>query len=112
LHVAQVSGQDHHAIAHVAIEGEVGRQCDQAGIARELTHLEVRRPHLDAHGLSLVTAGNGATVVVGQHDYRPALQSGLEDAFVGGVKVVAVDEGGHGGAGYCRNEQNKDEARY
>jgi hypothetical protein len=43
------------------------------------------------------------------------LQPGLEDAFAAAVEVVAVDEGehglrgwglgGHGGAGYCMNEQ-------
>jgi hypothetical protein len=37
--------------------GKVGRQCDQARVALELAQLEVRRPHLDAQGLGLVTAG-------------------------------------------------------
>ena len=52
-----------------------------------------KAPYLDAQGLGFVTAGNGAAVVVGQHDQRPALQPGLEDAFAGDVEVVAVDEG-------------------
>ena len=77
--------------------GKVDRQCDQARVALELAQLEVRRAHLDAQGLGRVTAGNGAAVVVGQHNHRPALQPRLEDAFAGDVEVVAVDEGEHGG---------------
>jgi hypothetical protein len=42
-----------------------------------------------------------AQIVVRQHDHRPSLQPGLEDAFAGDVEVVAVDEGElEGGAGH------------
>ena len=95
--VAQACGQAHHAVAHVAVQGEVGRQGDQSGVTLQFAQLEVRRAHLDAQGLGFVTAGNGTAVVVGQDDHRSALQPGLEDAFAGDVKVVAVDEGEHGG---------------
>jgi hypothetical protein len=96
LRVAQACSQAHHAVAHVAVQRKVGRQGNQAGVALEFAQLEVRRAHLDTQGFGFVTAGNGATIVVGQHDHRPALQPGLEDAFARDVKVVAVDEGEHG----------------
>ncbi len=66
LRVAQACGQGHHAVAHVAIQGEVGRQGDQARIALQVTQLKVRCTHFDAEGFGFVTAGDGAAVVVRQ----------------------------------------------
>jgi len=101
LVVAQACGQAHHAVAHVAVEREVGRQGDESGFFFEVADLEPGRTHLDAQRFGFVRAGNGAAVVVGEDDERAVLQPGLEDAFAAAVEVVAVDEGelGRGGWG-------------
>jgi len=54
LRVAQACGQGHHAVAHVAVKREVGRQGDQARVAFQLTQLKVGRAHLDAQGFGFV----------------------------------------------------------
>jgi hypothetical protein len=91
--VAQACGQAHHAVAHVAVEREVGREGDESGFIFEVADLEPGRAHLDAQRFGFVRAGNGAAVVVGEDDERAVLQPGLEDAFAAAVEVVAVDEG-------------------
>ena len=64
--MAQASGQAHHAVAHVAVQREVGRQGDQARLLLQVTDLEPGRAHADAQGLGLVGAGDGAAVVVSE----------------------------------------------
>lgn len=66
LSVAQACGQGHHAVAHVAVKGEVGRQGDESGFIFEVANLEPGRAHLDAKGFGFVRAGNGAAVVVSE----------------------------------------------
>lgn len=66
LRVAQACGQGHHAVAHVAVKGEVSRQGDQARVALQVAQLEVGRAHLDAEGFGFVTASDGAAVVISE----------------------------------------------
>lgn len=66
LPVAQACGQAHHAVAHFAIQGEVGRQGHETGFVLQVANLEPGRTHLDAQGLGFVTAGDCATVVVSE----------------------------------------------
>ena len=49
--------------------------------------------HLDAQRFGLVAAGNGATVVVGQHHHRKAAKAGAEDPLTRHVEIVAVNQG-------------------
>lgn len=35
-------------------------------------------------------------IVVGQHDHRPAVQTGAEDPFARDIEIVAIDQGIHG----------------
>ena len=66
LPVTQACGQGHHAVAHVAVQGEVRGQGHQARCALQLAQLEVGRAHLDAQGLGFVAARNRAAVVVSE----------------------------------------------
>ena len=66
LPVAEAGGQAHHAVAHVAVELEVGRERDEAGLVFQVADLEEGRAHLDAQGLGFVTAGDGTAVVVSE----------------------------------------------
>ncbi len=89
-------GQRHHAVGHVAIELEVGRQRHQAGPALQMAHLEPRLRHLDAQVLGLVAARHAHAVVVRQHDHRPAHERRPEHSLATDVHVVDVDQRQHG----------------
>lgn len=95
LHVAQACGQRHHAVAHVAIQGEVGRQGDKPGFLFQVADLEPWVTHLDAQRFGFVAACDRATVVVAQHDQRAILEARLKHALAAAIKVVAVDQGEH-----------------
>ena len=95
LPVAEAGGQAHHAVAHVAVELEVGREGDEAGLLFQVADLEEGRAHLDAQGLGFVAAGNRAAVVVGQDHDRAAVQAWLEDALATRIEVVAVEKRDH-----------------
>lgn len=66
LHVTQACGQRHHAVTHVTVKREIGRQGDQARVALQVAQLKVGRAHLDAQRFGFVAAGNGAAVVVSE----------------------------------------------
>ena len=66
LLVIQHRSQAHHAVAHVAVEREVGRQGDQAGLFLQMADLEPGLAHLDAQDLGLVGSCDGAAVVVSE----------------------------------------------
>ena len=95
LRVAQACGQSHHAVAHVAIQREVGRQGDESGFFFQVPDLEPRCAHLDAQRFGFVASRNRAAVVVAQHDYRAGFQPGLKHALAAAIKVVAIDQGEH-----------------
>ena len=82
----------HHPVAHVGVECIVAAQSDDAVLPSEILHLEPWRAHFHAEGLDLVATGDGATIVVGEHDHRLAFQSGIEDSLTGDIEVVAVDQ--------------------
>ena len=60
LDVAQACGQGHHAVDHVAIQSEVGRQGDESGFLFKVAYLEPWCAHLDAQCFGLVRADDGA----------------------------------------------------
>lgn len=92
----QARGNRHHAGAHVAVQLKVGGQAHQLRHQLQAPELEIGLAHLDAHGLGLVRAGDGAAIVVAQHHHRQAAQARAEGPLAGHVEVVAVDEGEHG----------------
>lgn len=61
-------GYAHEAAAHVAVKNEIGGDGDHACVGELPPKLEVRVSHLDSERLRLVTSGDGAAVVVAQHD--------------------------------------------
>ena len=62
----QSRSQAHHAVAHVAVEREVGRQGNQPGLLLKVPDLEPRLAHLDAERLGLIGACNGTPIVVSE----------------------------------------------
>lgn len=92
---AHAGGQAHHAVAHVAVEGEIGAQRDQAVGGVHVLHLEVGLAHLDADGLGFFAACDDAAVVVAQDDQRHTLERGAEHTLARCVEVVAVQQGEH-----------------
>ncbi len=93
---SKAGGDRRHAVAHVAVEREVRRQGDDAGVGELLPDLEPGRTHRDAERLGLVAARDRAAVVVAQDDDRPPQQAGPEHPLAAHVEVVAVDEREHG----------------
>ena len=95
-----------HAGGHVAIEGVVRREHGDAFAPAQIADHEIRRAHADPERLGLGGAGDGAAVVVGQHDDRPLRKPAIEHPLAGAVKRIAVDEGenasGHRVRSRCR----------
>src|SRR5690606_29130649 len=87
----ELADDAHHPVAHVAIQGEVGGNGNQAP-GLQVADAEPGSAHGDAHGLGLGRARDGAAVVVGQHDDGLAFQRGPQNAFAGAIEAVAVDQ--------------------
>ena len=62
-----------------------------------LLDLKPGRTHGDAKRFSLIAAGDGAAIVVTQHDDRLSVQAGPKDTFAGHIEIVAIDQGVHDG---------------
>ncbi|MCY1309380.1 hypothetical protein D9M70_594700 [compost metagenome] len=93
---AQPRSQAHHPVAHVAVQREVGRQSHQTRFLLQMLDPEPRCSHLDAQVLGFVGARDGAAVVVGENDDRPAVQAGTEHPLARDIEIVAIDQGVHG----------------
>ena len=57
--------------------------------------LEERIAHFHAQGLRLIGAGDGAAVIVAEHDNRLPVQFRTENPFAGSEEIVAVGQGEH-----------------
>jgi len=66
LPVPKASGEAHHAVAHVAVQSEVGRQSYKARLLFKLSQLKKRLAHLDAERFSFVASRDGTTVIVSE----------------------------------------------
>lgn len=58
--------------------------------------LEKGLAHFDTNSFGFLAAGDDAAVVVGENHHRAAFEFGIEDAFAGGVEVVAIHQGEEG----------------
>ena len=90
-----------HPPAHVAVERVVGGEDPDAVPLDQPAQLEGGLAHLHPERFHLLRAGDGAAIVVGEHQDRHAQELGVEGALAGDVEVVAVDQGerarlGHG----------------
>lgn len=56
--------QAHHALRHVSIQREVGRQSYKAVTLLEVTKLKIRLPHFDAQRLGFIATSNSAAIVL------------------------------------------------
>lgn len=91
----QLPQRGHHTPRQVAIEREIGRkECDAIAFDGG-AHLKKGLSHPYSEGLGLVRAGDDAAVVVRQHDHRPTVQIGSENALAGDVEIVAVAKAEH-----------------
>lgn len=95
LRGAEACRQAHHAIAHVTVEGVVGRQGDQARGFLQMPDGEPGRSHRDSEVFGFVASRHGAAVVVAQDDDRPSYQAWPESSLARDIKVVAIDQGEH-----------------
>ena len=97
----------HHAVAHVAVEGVVGREYGDAVLGYQLSNLKGRYTHLHPSRLRLVRSGDDAAVVVAEHHHGLSPEGGVEHALARGVEVVAVNQRNHASPPYpsdgCRN---------
>src|SRR5687767_5438371 len=51
--------------------------------------------HFNAQGFGLFTAGNGATIIVGEYHHRLSLVLGLKDPLTRHIKIIAIYQGIH-----------------
>lgn len=58
----------------------------------DVADLKEGNAHLDPEGLCLLRSRDNATVIVGEHDDRATVQTWLENALAGRVKIIAIDE--------------------
>ena len=79
----------------ITVKDIVGRPDFKFPCLNEVLHLIERSPHLYPHLLALVAPCHDASVIVGKHHDRPALQLRLEDPLTGDEKIVAVYKGIH-----------------
>lgn len=83
----------HDSAGDVGVEGEVGGEGDDAEGFCVVFYFEVGVAHVDAELFCFFTAGDDASVVVGEDDDGCVFQVGAEEAFATGEEVVAIDEG-------------------
>ncbi|MNI46158.1 hypothetical protein D3C73_1006070 [compost metagenome] len=83
--------QRHHPLAHVAIQGIVRREGDDALLAELVLDLEIRLAHFH-EGLGVVAARDDAAIVVRQDDDRNLGQVRAKHPLATCVKTVAVDK--------------------
>src|SRR5271154_3948381 len=94
----RLDGRDHrpetiaHSSREVTVERVVGAEDLNLFSMDQGAKFELGVAHLDPKRLGLVRTGDGAAVVIREHDDRNALQIGAKDAFAGDIEIVAVDE--------------------
>ena len=93
LKVGCVVTQDvHHPLAHVGVQGVVGRKRFDAMQQRQIFQRKPRCAHLHAQRFDLVGASHRAAIVVGEHHHGDVVQARLKYAFTADVEVVHINQ--------------------
>ena len=91
-----------YAQADVAIEQMIARQGYEISASDQVAQFESRLPHAHAETFGLVAPGDGAAVIVAEHDYRTPLQRGVESALAAHKEIIAVGQSCH----FCLSVMN------